>query len=158
MPPTLPWEPGGHCPSPWCRVWWKQDGTKSLVGFTCRGFVELRQGNRGWGPTAESRLQVNCAQNKRNKTGIVHLNGHTCIWHMKPAVRDRFHFTSPAQVLSPETYFMELPLMGRFDILGSSLIPFFSWEDKYWFLYLLNMKLQYGWETVSLKTGSKESN
>lgn len=28
----------------------------------------------GTGPTSESRLQVNCARHKRNKTGIVHLN------------------------------------------------------------------------------------
>lgn len=49
MPPVPPWEPGGHCLSPWCGVWWKRDGTKSPAGFTCCGFVELRQGNWGWG-------------------------------------------------------------------------------------------------------------
>lgn len=46
-PPALPWKPRGHCLSPWCSVWWKRDGTKSLAGFTCCGFVVLCQGN--WG-------------------------------------------------------------------------------------------------------------
>lgn len=49
MPPALPWEPRGHCPSPWCRFWWKRDGTKSLAGFTCCVFVVPRRGNRGRG-------------------------------------------------------------------------------------------------------------
>lgn len=46
---------------------------------------------------------------------------------MKPVVRDGFRFASPAQEdLVPKAYFIELPLMEKFDSLGNLLIQFFS--------------------------------
>lgn len=74
--------------------WWKRDGTKRLCGAP--------SGEQRTGPSAESRPQVNCARHKRNKTGIVHVNGRTCIRHMKPVVTERFHFNSTTDSLVPK--------------------------------------------------------